>query len=57
MTLGFGLPTSGAMSNFNIGLEYGKKGTTINGLVQETYGSVSLSFSLNDKWFRQYKIN
>jgi len=57
MTLGFGLPTSGALSNFNIGLEYGKKGTTINGLVQEKYATISVSFSLNDKWFRQYKIN
>jgi hypothetical protein len=58
MTIGFGLPSkSGAFSNFNIGLEFGKKGTTSSGLVQENYGTFSLSLSLNDKWFRQSKIN
>ncbi|TRX35284.1 hypothetical protein FNW52_11220 [Flavobacterium sp. ZT3R18] len=59
ITLGFGLPsvTGGSLSNFNIGLEYGKRGTTSNGLIQENYGSISLSFSLNDKWFRQSKFN
>lgn len=57
ITLGFGLPSGGSMSNFNIGLEFGKRGTTANGLIQENYGSFSLSFSLNDKWFRQSKFN
>ncbi|WP_268847998.1 hypothetical protein [Flavobacterium aestivum] len=58
ITLGFGLPAGGSyLSNFNIGLEFGKRGTTANGLIQENYGSFSLSFSLNDKWFRQSKIN
>ncbi len=57
LTLGFGLPTTGALSNFNLGLEYGKRGTTLNGLIQENYATLSISFSLNDKWFRQYKIN
>jgi hypothetical protein len=58
ITLGFGLPSSGgSLSNFNIGLEFGRKGTTSNGLIQENYGSFSLSFSLNDRWFRQSKFN
>lgn len=58
VTLGFGLPSmSGGFSNFNIGLEFGKKGTTSSGLIQENYGIFSLSFSLNDKWFRQRKID
>jgi hypothetical protein len=58
ITLGFGLPSAGSSwSNFNIGLEFGKKGTTSNGLIQENYGSFSLSFSLNDRWFRQSKFN
>jgi hypothetical protein len=59
ITLGFGLPSvsGGSLSNFNIGLEFGKKGTTSNGLIQENYGSFSLSFSLNDRWFRQSKFN
>ena len=59
VTLGFGLPSPyrDSMSNFNIGLEYGKRGTTSNGLIQENYVSLSLSFSLNEKWFRQSKFN
>jgi hypothetical protein len=59
ITLGFGLPSPSAssLSNFNIGLEFGRKGTTSNGLIQENYGSFSLSFSLNDRWFRQSKFN
>jgi hypothetical protein len=59
ITLGFGLPSASvsSWSNFNIGLEFGRKGTTSNGLIQENYGSFSLSFSLNDRWFRQSKFN
>jgi hypothetical protein len=58
VTFGFGLPTTnGNFSNFNIGLEFGKKGTTSSGLIQENYGIFSMSFSLNDKWFRQRKID
>lgn len=57
ITLGFGLPSGGSMSNFNIGFELGRRGTTANGLIQENYGSFSVSFSLNDKWFRQSKFN
>jgi hypothetical protein len=59
ITIGFGLPSAAgsSLSNFNIGLEFGKRGTTANGLIQENYGSFSLSFSLNDRWFRQSKFN
>jgi hypothetical protein len=57
VTLGFGLPISGSFSNMNIGLEYGKKGTTAQGLVQENYFMFAMSFSLNDKWFRQARID
>ena len=56
VTLGFGLPISGSFSNINIGLEYGKRGTTTNGLIQENYLTLAMSFSLSDKWFRQSKI-
>jgi hypothetical protein len=57
ITLGFGLPVSGSFSNFNIGLEYGKKGTTAKGLIQENYFVLAVSFSLSEKWFRQAKID
>lgn len=57
LSLGFGLPISGSFSNVNIGLEFGQKGTTAKGLVQENYFSFGVSFSLNDKWFGQRKID
>ncbi|WP_269226487.1 hypothetical protein [Flavobacterium eburneipallidum] len=56
VTFGMGLPITGSLSNFNLGLEYGKKGTTSDNLVQENYFTVSLSFSLNDKWFVKRKF-
>lgn len=56
-TLGFGLPVPGNISNVNVGLEFGQKGTTAKGLVQENYFSLAVSFSLNDKWFGQRKID
>lgn len=56
-TLGLGLPVSGSFSNVNIGFELGKKGTTSSNLVQENYANISLSFSLNDKWFQRRKYN
>ncbi|MGQ7945559.1 hypothetical protein [Flavobacterium sp. WC2509] len=57
ITFGMGLPILGSISNANIGLEYGQRGTTSHGLVQENYFSLSVSFSLNDKWFGHRKID
>ncbi len=57
ITFGIELPTGGALSNLNIGFEFGKKGTTSNGLVEENYGTLRLGVSLNDnKWFGKPKI-
>ena len=56
LTFGMGLPITGALSNLNLGLEYGKKGTTSHNLVQENYFILSVSFSLNDKWFVKSKF-
>ncbi|TRZ43258.1 hypothetical protein [Robertkochia solimangrovi] len=50
MTFGLGLPVE-AFSNANIGFEIGKRGTTNFGRVQENYFSISISLSLNDRWF------
>lgn len=55
VNLGFGFPVSfnRDQSNINIGLEYGKRGTKSNGLIQENYFNVSVGFSFNDKWFQK----
>ena len=57
MSLGAGLPITGTFSNVNIGIEFGKKGTTSAGLVQENYLNFSVGFSFNDKWFVKSKFN
>ncbi|WP_281227721.1 hypothetical protein [Flavobacterium aquiphilum] len=56
ISLGLGLPIPGGVSNINLGLEFGQKGTTAKGLVQENYFTFAVSFSLNDRWFGQHKI-
>ena len=57
LTFGLGLPITGTFSNVNFGFELGKKGTTKAALVQENYANLSVSFSLNDKWFEKRKFN
>lgn len=57
ITLGMGLPIIGSISNVNIGIEFGQRGTTSSGLIQENYFTFAMSFSLNDKWFGQRKID
>ncbi|CAM4357826.1 hypothetical protein [Flavobacterium terrigena] len=57
MTLGFGLPISGSFSSLNLGIEYGQRGTVMNGLVREDYFSVSLGLIFSDKWFKRTLYN
>jgi long-subunit fatty acid transport protein len=57
MTIGLGLPIPGAFSNVNVGFEFGKKGTTSAGLVQENYANISIGLSFNDKWFTKRLYN
>ncbi|MFV8367027.1 hypothetical protein [Flavobacterium sp. XS1P27] len=57
LTFGLGLPITGSFSNVNFGFELGKKGTTKANLIQENYANLSVSFSLNDKWFEKRKFN
>jgi hypothetical protein len=56
ITGGLGLPLIGVFSNINIGIEYGQRGTTSAGLVQENYTNISIGFSLNDKWFQKRRF-
>ena len=60
ISFGLGLPLKD-ISNLNVGLEYGKKGTTINNLIQENYFNVKVSLSLNAvgnlAWFRKKRID
>lgn len=57
VTLGFGFPLGGTFSNINVGLEFGKKGTTNAGLIEENYSNISFAFSFNDRWFQRRKYD
>ncbi len=57
ITFGLGLPAGQFLSNINLGVEYGQRGTTTAGLVQENYFKVFIGISLNDKWFIKRKYH
>ncbi|MFM2213695.1 MAG: hypothetical protein RL427_958 [Bacteroidota bacterium] len=56
-TIGIGLPLKGSVSNLNIGLEIGKRGTKYNNLVEENYVNLTLGLSLSDLWFVKRKFD
>ncbi len=59
ISFGVGLPVGplGAVSNANIGVELGQRGTTDQNLVQENFINIRLSLSLNARWFSKRKFN
>lgn len=57
ISFGVGVPVGRLFSNINLGLEYGQKGKKEQGLIKEQFFNVSISLSLNDKWFRKIKFN
>ncbi len=57
MSFGVGLPAGRNFTNANIGIEYGQRGTTNSGLIKENFFKLSISLSLNDKWFLQRKFD
>lgn len=53
ITFGFGLRLRKTLSQINLGAEIGRRGTTDNDLIQETYANFSLGITLNNWWFRK----
>lgn len=53
ISFGVGMPVGRLFSNFNLGFEFGRRGTTDYGLIQENFINTFLSFSLNDRWFEK----
>ncbi|MCF6333718.1 MAG: hypothetical protein L3J11_10585 [Draconibacterium sp.] len=51
ISFGVGLPVYRSNSTINVAAEFGRKGTTQNGLVLENYVRLNLSVSLFDLWF------
>jgi len=56
-TFGLGLPVGGNLSNVNIGVELGSRGTTNAGLIKENYATISIGLSFNDRWFIKRKYD
>ncbi|WP_417855472.1 hypothetical protein [Xanthomarina gelatinilytica] len=57
ISFGVGLPMGNTFSNANIGVEFGKRGTTSENLIQENFFNFQLSFSFNDRWFQKRRFN
>ncbi|EPR74838.1 putative outer membrane protein [Winogradskyella psychrotolerans RS-3] len=59
ISFGLGLPVGNRnmFSNANLGLEFGKRGTTNQNLIQENFINLNVSLSLNSRWFEQKKYN
>jgi hypothetical protein len=57
ITFGMGIPIGSDFSNLNIGFEVGRRGTTMNQLVRESYFKISLGLAFNARWFMKRQIN
>lgn len=59
MSFGVGLPVGSRslFSNANLGLEFGKRGTTNQNLVQENFINLNVSLSLSSRWFKKRKYD
>lgn len=57
ISFGLGIPAGRLMSNINLGVEYGQRGTTAANLVKEDFVNIFIGISFNDRWFiqRRYK--
>lgn len=60
ITFGLGLPMASTMNSvykINVTAEVGQRGTLTNNLVKENFVNIHLGFTLNDTWFRRYRLN
>jgi len=57
ITFGMGIPVGSDFSNLNLGFEVGRRGTTMNQLVRESYFKFSIGLAFNARWFMKRQIN
>lgn len=57
ISFGIGLPARRNISNLNLNVELGRRGTTDAGLTEENFFNIGISLSLNDVWFLKSKFN
>lgn len=56
VSLGISLPVA-QLSKLNLGIDFGRRGTTDSGLIQENYFNFSVGLSLIDRWFIKSKFD
>ncbi|RZK78382.1 MAG: hypothetical protein EOO92_11230 [Pedobacter sp.] len=63
ISFGLGLPLAPNVTSrssfykMNVTAELGKRGTLNNGSIQENFLNLHLGFTLNDRWFRRYRLD
>ncbi|MDG1476322.1 MAG: hypothetical protein P8Q14_04195 [Vicingaceae bacterium] len=60
ITFGMGLPVRRSENSYprlNFGFEYGKRGTTDGGLIQEDFFNLNVGLTINATWFRKRKYD
>jgi len=60
ITFGMGLPMKReqtAVPQLNLGFEYGKRGQTGDGLIEETFYRINVGITINDRWFIKRKYD
>jgi len=57
ISFGIGFPMKKSKTGLELGVEFGKRGTTNNSLIQEDFMNMSLGISIQEHWFhkRRYK--
>lgn len=56
VSLGVSLPVA-QLSKINLGIDFGRRGTTDGGLIQENYFNFRIGLSLIDRWFVKSKFD
>ncbi len=57
ISFGVGIPIQRSRSQINVGIELGQRGTTDNDLIKETYGMLTFSVSVYERWFVRRKLD
>ena len=55
ISFGFGIPLKNSKTGIDLGMEFGRRGTTDNNLIQENYFNMSLGVSIQENWFQKRK--
>ncbi|MCS7212097.1 MAG: hypothetical protein RMI34_08250 [Chloroherpetonaceae bacterium] len=56
LTAGLGIPLSAESSRLDISLQYARRGTTTNGLIEESIFRFGAALNIGERWFLQRKI-